>query len=166
MTVSATSYESQVSAALVSMLAACAAFTGAGGSRANIAEDDGGLARAPKNADGGTLVLSSVWAVVRVMKCVSRLRAFDSYSHEGDAQILVVIPRNINEVHTDWMRRARNIAGGCRDQMNALWGTTISAVPTPAAGEITVTDPIVADDTSALSGSCFIHLEIAWRDIP
>lgn len=166
MAVTATSYEAQVSAALIAMLATSAAFTAAGGASANIAEDDGGLAHDPKNHAGGALDLSDVWAVVRVMKCTTRLRAFDSYGHEGDAQILIVVPRGTSESHTDWMRRTRNISGGVRDDMNAMWGTVIGSVPTPAAGDVTATDPIAADATSALAGSCFIHLEIAWRDIP
>jgi hypothetical protein len=164
--ITATSYESQVSAALVSMLATAASFTAGGGSRALIAEDDGGHIRDPKNADGNSLVMSGIWAVVRVNKCRSFLRALNTYGHDGDAQILIVIPRNVSESVTDGMRRARNIGGGIRDDMNAMWGTVISSVPTPASGEINVTECVLADDTGPLAGKFFIHLEIAWSDIP
>ena len=166
MTVTATSYEAQVSAALVAMLAASSTFTTAGGSRSLIAEDDGGLARAPKNCDGGTLVITGLWAVVRVTECVTALRALGTYGHEGKAQVLIVLPRNASESHTDWIRRARNMGGGVRDDMNAMWGTVVATVPTPASAEITTSEPMVADDTSALAGSCFVHLEISWKDIP
>lgn len=166
MPVTPTSYESQVSAGLVAMLAAGATFTAAGGSRSKIIEDDGGNFRAPKNCDGGALDPALMWAAVRIEKCGTTTRAWNTYAHQGEAQILVVVPKTANEPAGDLIARARNLGGGIRDDMNALWGTVVSSTPAPAAGDIEVSGIIIADDSGPLTGSAFIHLSIQFRDIP
>lgn len=166
MPVTPTSYEAQVSAGLVAMLAASATFTGAGGGRAAIVEDDGGNYRAPKNCDGGTLNTAALWAAVRIEKCGTTLRAWNTYAHAGEAQILVVVPRATNESSGDLIARGRNLGGGIRDDMNALWGAIVSSTPAPASGDIEVAGVVIADDSGPLAGSAFIHLTISFRDIP
>jgi hypothetical protein len=174
MTVPATSYEAQISAGLIAMLAANVAFQAACAvatatdARACIVEDDAGRRRAPgpTNVDGTTLNLNRTWAAVRVGSSKTSLRAWQTYGRNGDAQILIVQPRAIGETTSEADRRARNLAGGIRDEFNTLWGQIVNGTPTPAAGDIEVAAPVIADETDILSGSILIHLDISWRDIP
>ena len=174
MTVPATSYEAQVSAALIAMLAASATFQAACGvstvaaARQRLVEDDAGRKRSPgpTHVDGGPLDLTRLWAAVRVGMSKTTLRAWQTYGRSGDAQILIVQPRVPAETATDADRRARNLAGVIRDEFNALWGQVVSGTPTPAAGDVEVAAPVIADETDILAGSILIHLDISWRDIP
>ena len=172
MPVTPTSYEAQVSTALVNMLAATAAFqlaTGAAdatAARAFIVEDDAGLAREGKCVDGSALDLTKCWAAVRVTECRTVDRAADTYGHEGDAQILLVVPPLANETKTEYLRRGRNLGGGVRDQLTAQFGQTVNGAPTPLGATITTPPPVISDETGPLQGQLLIPLDISYRDIP
>lgn len=172
MPVSATSYDAQVSAALVNLVAASATFQGACGvataalARSFIVEDDGELARAAKCVDGTALDISKVWIAIRGGTVRPVFRALATYGHEGDATGLLVVPKLANETNAEWLRRARNYAGGIRDDISALWGQTVNGAPTMPYGLIEPDAPLIADPTSALAGCAFVHLAISHRDIP
>lgn len=173
MPVTPTSYEAQVSAALVNMVAASATFQAAAGAanataaRAFIVEDDAGLTRNPKTADGTALNLATMWAAVRVKDTKSTLRAWNTYGTEGNAQILIVLPRASSaETDRDFHCRGRNLGGGLRADLNAQWGQVVNSLGTPAAADVDDSETMIADETGPCAGSLFIHLNIAWRDIP
>lgn len=172
MPVAPISYEAQVSAALVAMIAASASWQAACGvatatlARACIIEDDAGLRRASLNVDGTALDTARIWAAVRVGTAKTTLRAWQTYGRSGEAQILIVAPKIPGDTPADAERRARNLAGAIRDDINAQWGQVVGGTPTPAAGDCDVAAPVLADDTGPLAGSILIHLDISWRDIP
>jgi hypothetical protein len=172
MPIAATSYEAQVSAAMLNMLAASATFqtlTGAASAaaaRAFLIEDDGGQITQGKACDGTALNAGVTYFVVRTGPLRRVDRAFNTYGAEGEVGILGVLARIGNESDTDALRRARNAQGGIRADLEAMFGTIVNGAAALVAGRFDGPPPEITDTTGPLRGRIYLFLDLAWRDIP
>ena len=137
MTEAYTSYEAKVVGNGVAMLAGCAAFrtlvgaadaTGAkgfileswGGDHVINANGDGNTATA---CDGSTVDLSAAFGSVHCERVPAELIGVGVYSRSGEVQILIELPEPPpGETPGETMRRARNLGGALRHQMEAQLG--------------------------------------------
>ena len=172
MTVPATSYEALVSAAAVNMLAASttvqtlAGVGTAAAARAFIVEDDGGQITQGKSCDGAPLNPVVSYFVVRAGPLRRVDRALNTYGAGGDVGILGVLTRIGNESDSDALRRARNLQGNIRAELEALFGTTVNGTAAFVAGLFDAPPPEICDTTGPLRGRIYLFLDLVWRDIP
>ena len=172
MTVAATSYEAQVSAAVLNMLAASTTFlavTGAASAaaaRSYLIEDDGGQITQGKACDGAALNTALPYFVVRTGPLRRVDRAFNTYGAEGEVGILGVLTRIGSESDTDALRRARNAQGSIRAEFEAMFGTTVNGAAALVAGRFDAPPPEITDTTGPLRGRIYLFLDLAWRDLP
>lgn len=166
MPVTSTSYEAQVSAALVAMLAGSATFralVGAADStaaRAFIVEDFGG--EELRAVDGSTINTAGSWATVRLLKTRRVERALYTFGHEGDALVAIHCAAVANDTPAEAMRRARNAQGTIAADMTALLGTVGALL-------FALFDPdevILTSATGAEAGVHFCPIAASWRDVP
>jgi len=169
MPVTATSYASKVSDAVVRMLAASTTFqtwvsaASAALAKNKIIEDDSGGAVSKYASDGTTADLTGNWAVVRVGDVKSTDRAWLLFGKEGEAAITLVEKLTANDLPPEIIRRARNNADLIRADFEALFSTAADFIP---AGILTTSPTHVADDTGSLKGRVVTILHLSWRDIP
>lgn len=145
--------ETKMAEALVNCLAACAAWrtqvgaADATAAKAFIVEQFGGRRGDGFVAvDGTTLDTAGSWAMVKVGAFRSERRAHDSYGWSCDAEIILNVPVVTADTAPEQLRRARNLQGAVRGQMQAQWGST-SPHTAPVAGEIEPQPVIISDDT-------------------
>lgn len=167
MPVTADSYEARHSEALASvMLPGSATFrtlvsaADTAAALAFIVEDDSG--RELKAIDGSALDLTKAFGVVRFGEMNTEVRALYTYGYSGTAEILLCIPVVTTDTPAEQFRRARNIQGLVRAELQALFGTAGALV----AGTFTSERIELADETSANRLRLIAPLSLSWRDIP
>jgi hypothetical protein len=172
MSVSPTSYDAAVSAALVAMVAACPsviAWLGSTAPRDVIIEDDGGIAQgtAPEDDAGPVCAVSGaslnpLGPLIKV-RCgeVTRIeRGHGTWGHEGDATIAISIPPVENDSPSDAIRRGRNLAGAIADELCAQCGqaTTLAWIAPKVAAPTHGEDHLVHH--------VIIVITLDWKDLP
>ncbi len=168
MTVDASSYESSVSAALVTMLADCATFwalvnvaPSSASARSYIIEDDGGEQHLA--VDGNAVNVAGSWGVVRLAETRRVDRAFQTWGYEGDASVFLLIRTEDNDTPSEAQRRARNTAGSICSEMQALVGASATRL---AHATFNLGDVALTDETGSLHNGYMAHIAVSWRDIP
>jgi hypothetical protein len=178
MTVTPSSYEAYSVKYAIDMLAASSTFqtlVGAtvGNAAAKIAaakafivesyggntNEAGGSAKAYAT-DGAALTLSAPYAHVNSVRMDANYIGVGTYEYSGDIEIILVIARTVSgEKAPEIFRRARNVGGGIRSDLEALFGTAGYL----ARGEVEFEGPMIRDDTGAESGDVLVHLTIKWE---
>jgi hypothetical protein len=163
MPVTATSYEAQVSAAIVTMLAACASWTGG---RSQIAEDWGD--QDGRGVDGGTIDQTKTWAITRTQGVQETTVAAWTVVRSGPAEVVICSRPAATDKPAEAVRRSKNLAGELVDQMRAqlgLPGCLLHA--TFDVGESAVTDPGSAgNDDGDRPRELETTITIRWSEIP
>lgn len=163
MTVSPTAYESHVSAAVVSMLDACASWPHG---RGQIAEDWGDAEAL--SVDGLEMDLNSTWAVVRSKGLIPQLIALQTYAYTGEVEVVLHSRADRADRPAEAVRRARNLAGDLAAELSAQLGTPGALV----AAEIAVGETVVVDQADAANTDpdqpreLESTLTVRWRDLP
>jgi hypothetical protein len=173
MTVTADSYESKVSAAIVQMLADSTNWLlitdayDATDAKAFIVEDDGGESLLA--VDGTPIDITAPWAVVHINESKRSDRAWLTFGREGSASVILMLRATAGDSAPDAVRRARNTGGLIAADMQALVGASSSRLlyATFDVGEVVVEaedGALGADGT--LSPTYMVPISITWRDIP
>jgi len=163
MPVTATSYEAQVSAAVTTMLAACAAWTGG---RAQIAEDWGD--QDGRSVDGGIIDQTKTWLITRTPGVDETSVAAWTVVHSGLVEVIISFRPERTDQPAEAVRRAKNLAGALADQMRAQLGNAGCLLyATFQVGETTVTDPGAAgNDDGDRPREIETNLTIRWSEVP
>ncbi len=116
----------------------------------------------PKAVDGSTLVTTGAWAVVRCRELQTERRAAGTYGHRGTAMVSVQLPIQATDNGPETFRRARNITGLIRAEIQTLIGgpTTLQWCDIRAE-EITLTD-----ETRGHRGFILCPSILDWSDLP
>lgn len=157
MTVTSTSYDAKVSAAVCDMLDACATW-GTG----SIVEDWGGLEAPFKDRAGASVDTSATWAIVKLGPIESEQVAADTIIRRGTATIYISQPIVAGDTSAETLRRARNLLGSLCDELRAQLG---------ASGKLMYADfnsqtPLLTSETGAAASNVEMAIEIAWRETP
>lgn len=163
MTVTADSYDAKVSAAYVTMLAACASWTG---TATQIGEDWGGQDKL--NAAGTALNLALTWALVRLGPTEDQTVAAWTTIRRGTADIIIAVRSDAADKPADAVRRARNLGGKLCDEMRAqLGGAGKLLYATFSLGEVFITPPGASGNSdSTLPRELEVTITSRWSEIP
>ncbi len=164
-------YESAVVGVAIDMLAASGSWRAAVGAttstaaKARIVEGDGGAAGdVPRGSMINCLGDLVAIAGVRAMVTSSGIESDDSQAighvaHRGSVEILIVVPPTPGDAPPERMRRARNLCGLIRDEMQA-------AVGGPGAfahAHIDLSAAEIIDDAPAVRDVVATTITIHWR---
>lgn len=169
MPVTPTSYDAKTSDAFVRMLSACTSvqtWLGAANAAAalsKILEDDTGDLVAKYASDGATFDVSGNFLVVRLGETRRTPRAWLTWGTDGDATIVLAEVATPGDKAPEAFRRARNNAGAIRVEFESKFSAQADYIP---AGNITVSDTVLCDESGGLNGRLLTILTVAWRDIP
>ena len=163
MTVTADSYDAKLSAAIVTMVGACAAWTWTAN---QIAEDWGGQDKL--NAAGTALNLAQTWALVRLGPTEEETVAAWTTVRRGTAEVILAVRSDAADKPAEAIRRARNLAGLLADQLRAqLGGAGKLLYATFHVSEVFVTQPGASGNSdSTLPRELEVTLTIRWSEIP
>ncbi len=166
MTVLPTSYEANVSAALVQALADAATFQATASAanatmaKAAIVEDDAGDSL--KAVDGSNLDITRFWGLVRMGPTNRVDRAARTWGYEGTATIALIFWPDATDTPSEAIRRARNVGGAIASELQAqIGGAARLCYATFEIGEIAVCDEVGPEQ-----GALIIPIAVTWRDLP
>ena len=173
MPVTADSYESKVSEAAVTLLAACAAFQTLTGTASTAAakgkiledwagRDDSAAAVTFRASDGTALSIAATFAAVRVTDTQTEQRAQGTWGRSGTCLAVLFLKGDTADTPGEAFRRARNAQGSIRAQMEAQ----IGGAATFAWADIRTEQIVQDDDTGCFRGFYQIPLTIEWKDVP
>ncbi len=173
MTVLASGRESLISEALYRMLANCAevqtltttaSWTAA---LAFIIEDYGGERDNDgfKAVDGSTIIPEDIFFTVRLLGAPVEKRARDTYGWSAQAEIILNLPVEDDDLPAEKLRRARNSQGAIRSQLEEQIGS--SSPFTCILSGLFDTEPVfLADVTTANRLHLIAPISVSIGDLP
>jgi hypothetical protein len=163
MPVTASSYEAQVSAAIITMTAACASWTfGIGQLAEDWGDQDG------RNAGGGVIDQTKTWGITRSQGMDETTVAAWTVVRSGTVDLVIAFKPQATDMPAEAVRRAKNLAGELVDQMRAQLGNPGCLLyATFIVGETVVTDPGSAgNDDGDRPRELETTITIRWSEIP